>query len=133
MKTYSLELYRHQLGDAHIFHSYTVKCSGHLHRPLVMSDNDELRVSGHLNDLISKASNVRFVKWRVDLVEQAERSGPVMEDTQHQSQSGHCLLTTRQQQHILEPLPWRLGNHIDSRFEDIIGIDQAHFAAATPK
>ena len=72
---YSLKLYRHQLRDTHLLHRHAIKSAGHLHRPLVVCDHDELRVSGHLDDLISKAPHVRFVKWSVDLVEQTERRG----------------------------------------------------------
>ena len=47
-----------------------------------MSDHNKLGVSGHLEDLISKASHVRFVKWRIDLVQQTERRRTIMEDAQ---------------------------------------------------
>ena len=33
-----------------------------------MRDHDELRVLRHLDDLISKAPHVRFVKWSIDFV-----------------------------------------------------------------
>src|ERR1051325_2747619 len=97
------KLYRHQLRDTCLLHGYAVKSAGHLHRPLVVRDHDELRVRGHLDDLISKASHVRFVKWRVDFVEQTERRGPVMEDAEHERERRHRLLATGEQQHVLQP------------------------------
>ena len=89
---YSLKLYRHQLRDTYLLHRHAVQSARHLHRPLVMRDHNELRVSGHLDDLISKASHVRFVKWRVDLVEQTERRRTIMEDSQHERKRRHRLL-----------------------------------------
>src|SRR5262249_52317328 len=99
---YSLKLYRHQLRDTCLLHGYAVKSAGHLHRPLVMRDHDELRVLGHLDDLISKASHVRFVKWSVDLVQQTERRRPVMEDPEHERERRHCLLTTGEKENVLQ-------------------------------
>src|ERR1043165_5760921 len=89
------KLYRHQLRDTCLLHGYAVKGARHLHRPLVMCDHDELRVSGHLDDLISKASHVRFVKWRVDLIQQTERRRTIMKDSQHERQRSHRLLAAR--------------------------------------
>ena len=73
---YSLKLHRDQLRDTCLLHRHAVKSAGHLHRPLVVCDHDKLRVSGHLDDLISKAPNVRFVKWSVDLVERPKKPAP---------------------------------------------------------
>src|SRR6185503_2967899 len=112
---YSLKLYRHQLRDTCLLHGYAVKSAGHLHRPLVMCDHDELRVLRHLDDLISKASHVRFVKWSVDFVEQAERRGPVMEDSENERERRHRLLAAREKQNVLETFAWWLRDNINAR------------------
>src|ERR1043165_9542520 len=111
---YSLKLYRHQLRDTCLLHRYAIKSAGHLHRPLVVRDHNELRVLRHLDDLISKASHVRFVKWSVDFVEQAERRGPVMKDAEHERERRHRLLAAREQQHVLQPFAWRLCDYVDA-------------------
>src|SRR4030095_15750544 len=111
---YSLKLYRHQLRDTCLLHRYAVKSAGHLHRPLVVRDHDELRVLGHLDDLISKPSHVRFVKWSVDLVEQTEGRGPVMKDSEHERERRHRLLTAREQQNVLQTFARRLRDHINA-------------------
>src|SRR5689334_3322419 len=110
---YSLKLHRHQLRDTSFLHGYAVKSAGHLHRPLVVRDHDELRVLGHLDDLISKASHVRFVKWRIDLVEQTERRRPVMKDSEHEREGCHRLLTTGKKENVLQAFARRLCNYVN--------------------
>jgi hypothetical protein len=78
-----------------------------------LCNNDELRVSGHLYDLISKASNVRFVKWRVDLIEQTERRRPVVEDFRtkakaaiafhHPTKAAHSVIVSRAAERSHDP------------------------------
>src|ERR1043165_1506984 len=130
---YSLKLYRHQLRDTCLLHRYAIKSAGHLHRPLVVRDHDELRVLGHLDDLISKASHVRFVKWSVDLVEQAERRGPGMEDAEHERERRHRLLTAGEKQNVLETFARRLRNHVDARLEHVVRVDEVHLTASAAK
>src|ERR1700752_2787203 len=98
-----------------------------------MRDHDELRVGGHLDDLISKASHVRFVKRRVDLVQQTERRRTVMEDAQDERKGSHRLLAAGQQQHVLQTFYGWLSNDVDARLEHVVGVDQTHFAASTAK
>ena len=64
---YSLKLYRNQLRDTHLLHGHTRARA--ISIVLLLCNHDELRIGGHLDDLISKASHVRFVKWSVDLVQ----------------------------------------------------------------
>src|SRR5215213_10477554 len=56
-----------------------------------------------------------------------------MEDAEHERERRHRLLTTRQQQHVLQTLTRRLGHHIDARFEHVVRINQAHLAAPATK
>src|ERR1700741_4645757 len=98
-----------------------------------MRDNNELRVNRHLDDLVSKASHVRFVKWSVYFVQQTKRRRAIMEDSQHECKRRHRLFTTRQEQHVLQTLTRRLSDYIDTRFEHVVGIDQTHLTASTPK
>ncbi len=57
----SLESHGNELRDADLFHSHAIERAGHFHRPLVMSNHNELRIGGHLRDLVSKPSHVCFV------------------------------------------------------------------------
>src|SRR5687767_13199182 len=111
----SLKFYRNESRDTCFLHGHTIERTCHLHGPLVMRNHDELRIRGHLDDLISKASHVRFVKRRVDLIQQAEGRRTVMEDAQHQRQRRHCFLTTGEQKHVLQTFARWLSNNVDAR------------------
>src|SRR4051812_31306177 len=52
-----------------------------------------------------------------------------MEDTQDEGKCRHRLLTTGQQQHILQPFSWWLCDNVDARLQNIVCVDQAHFSA----
>ena len=76
IRTTELPLFKpdgYELRNAGFLHRDAVKCARLLHRAFVMGDDDELSIDGHLHNLISEASDIRFVKWRVNFVEQAER------------------------------------------------------------
>src|ERR1044072_7718007 len=56
-----------------------------------------------------------------------------MEDAEHERERRHRLLTTRQQQHVLQTLARRLGHHVDARLEHVVSIDETHLAASAAK
>ena len=68
-----LESYRHEFGYAHFFHGHAVKRARGFHRALIVRDDDELSTSRHLHYFIGEATDVGFIKGRVNFVEQAER------------------------------------------------------------
>src|SRR3954462_15111847 len=63
--------------DARLFHRHAVESARGLHRALVVCNDEELRLGGHLVDLRSEAPDVRLIEWRVHLVEQTEGRRPV--------------------------------------------------------
>ena len=65
------ELDRNDLRNSGFLHGYAVKRSGGLHGAFVVSDYDELRLFGHLGDLVDESADVRVVERSIDFV--AER------------------------------------------------------------
>ena len=97
---------------------------GDLHRLAVVRDQDELRVLLHALEHLDEPADVRIVERRVDLVEQAERARPVLEDGEHQRHRGQRLLAAREQLDALEPLAWRLRDDVDAALELIVLVEQ---------
>src|SRR5215218_2291270 len=56
-----------------------------------------------------------------------------MEDSEHERERRHRLLTTRQQQHVLQTLTRRLGHYVNARLEHVVSIDQTHLTAPAAK
>src|SRR6188472_3167294 len=58
---------------ARLGHGHPDQLLGHLHRDLVMADEQELRLRRHAFDELAEAGGVRVVARRIHLIEQAER------------------------------------------------------------
>src|SRR5258708_6243144 len=101
-----------EFGHANFFHRNAVKRARGFHCAFVVRDDDELSVGRHGHNLVGEASDICFIKRRVDFVEQAEGRGPILKYSQHQSERGHCFFTARKQQHILQALARRLGHDV---------------------
>src|SRR6185369_4701354 len=56
-----------------------------------------------------------------------------MEDAEHERQRRHRLLSTRQQQHVLQTLARRLSHHVNARLEHVVSVDQTHLTTPATK
>ena len=127
------KLDRNDLRHACFLHGYAVESSGGLHRPLVMSDDDELRLFGHFGDLIDESADVGVIERSVHLIEQTERRWPVLEYRHYQCDRRHSLFTAGEQKYILQAFAGRLGDDLNAGLENIFGFEQRHLAAAAAK
>jgi len=59
-------------------------------------------------------TDVGFIKRRVNFVEEAERRGTIMKNSQNQGERSHRLFTTGKQQHVLQTLAGRLRNDVNA-------------------
>src|SRR5712664_651529 len=80
-----------ELGDARLLHGHTVEHAAYLHGLAVVGDDDELCLAAHFTDQAREATDIGFVEWCVDLVQDTERAGLVAENGDEQSQRGHGL------------------------------------------
>src|ERR1019366_569501 len=97
-----------------------------LHRPLVVCDEDELRLLGKFHQERREAVDVRFVERGVDLVEDAERRGLVLEDRDEKRDGRERLLAAREEADRLVPLAGRLRHDLESRVERIVLVEKVH-------
>src|SRR5579863_8987403 len=65
----------HEARYPGLVHGHAEKLGGKLHGRLVVSDEDELHAARHVAHDIAEATDVVLIERRVDLIEQAERSG----------------------------------------------------------
>ena len=63
------ELDGNEFGNAGFLHGHAVKRARGFHRPLVVGDNDELRVRRHGDNFIGEAADICFIEGRIDFVE----------------------------------------------------------------
>ena len=83
----------------------------------MVRDEDELRVVLHAAQHLHEPPDVGIVERRIDLVQQAERARPVLEDAEHQRHRRQRLLAAREQLHVLQPLARRLRDDVDAALE----------------
>src|SRR5664279_5567892 len=85
-----------ELRHSGLFLGHAVERLRGLHRPLVVRDEDELRLLGQLHEERREAVDVRLVARGVDLVEDAERRRLVLEDRDEESDGRERLLAARE-------------------------------------
>jgi hypothetical protein len=126
-----LHVHRHDARYALLLHRHTDQLVGHLHRNLVVRDEEELGMVGHALDHAAEALGIGVVQGRVDLVEQAERRRVQAEHREHQRRRGQSLLAAGQQVDGRVLLARRLGHHLHAGVEDFVaGHHEPGLAAA---
>src|SRR5215510_9721777 len=91
-----------------------------------MRDHDELRLIAHFADQIVKPSYVGLIERRIDLIEDAERAGLIMEDANQKRQRGQRLLAAGEQQYILQLLAGRRRDNVDAALRGVLNIGRPH-------
>src|SRR5450759_964080 len=97
-----------------------------LHRPLIVRDEDELRLLGQLHEERREAVDVRLVERGVDFVEDAERRRLVLEDRDEERDGRERLLAAREEADRLVPLARGLRHDLETRVERIALVQQMH-------
>src|SRR3954462_3968455 len=116
---------------ARLGHRHPDKLLGHLHRDLVVADEQELRLRRHALDQLAEARGVRVVERSVDLIEQAEGRRVELEHGKHERNGGECLLAAGQEMDAGIALARRLRHDLHAGVQYFLaGHDQLRFAAA---
>src|SRR5688572_12144091 len=116
---------------ARLGHRHADELLGHLHRDLVVADEEELGLRGHALDEVAEATGVRVVQRRVHLVEQAERRRVQLEQREYERNGGEGFLAARQEMDARVPLARRVGHDLHAGVEDLLaGHDELRLAAA---
>src|SRR6266496_2983627 len=84
--------HRYQLGNSGFLHGDSIQYRRNSHSFLAVSDENKLGLHTHLFHQFREAPDVSFVKRSIDLVEDAERAGLVLEDADQQGQRGQSFL-----------------------------------------
>src|SRR5690606_8562653 len=123
-KLYSfVEIDCNQTRYARFAHCDTGQLVHRLHRRLVVRNDDELHLLGHLADDLAEATHIGIVERRVDLVEQTERSRIQLEDGEDERHGRQRLLTARQQMDRAVPLARWPRHDGDARLEQILAVE----------
>ena len=69
-----MELHGDQLADALLLHRHPVENVRNLNSALVMGDDEELALTGHLVDQLIETAHIGIVQSRIDLIEQERRA-----------------------------------------------------------
>src|SRR5688500_7458981 len=126
-----LDVHRDHARDARLGHGDADQLLGHLHRDLVVADEQELRLRRHALDEIAETRGVGIVERRVDLVEQAERRRVELEQRKHQRDGGERLLAAREEMDAGVALARGLRHHLHAGVEDLLaGHGELRLAAA---
>ena len=121
----------HKPRHARLVHRYTHELIRHLHRTLVVADEDELDSPRHVANDLAESAHIGIVERRVDLIEHAERCGVELEERKHQRHSGERFLATRQQVNGAVALARGARHYGDSGRQQIIpGQVEVGLAAA---
>src|SRR5688572_20411766 len=128
-----LEFYRDDLGHTRFLHGHAIEGPGGFHRSFVVSYHDKLSLLRHLGDLTDEPADVRVIKRRVDLVQQAERRGTISKDREHERDRGHRFLAAGKQKNVLQAFARGLCNDLYSGFENVVGLEQCHLTLSTAK
>src|SRR5271169_4151171 len=123
---HSVEPHADELRHSRLLLRDAVKGLRGLHRPLVVRDEDELRLLGQLHEERREAVDVRLVERGVDLVEDAERRGLVLEDRDQKRDGRERLLAARQEADRLVPLAGRLRHDLEARIQGILLVEEVH-------
>ena len=79
---------------------------------------------------LDEPSDVGIVERRVDLVEQAERAGLVLEEREHQRDRGQRLLAAGEQLDALQALARRLRDDLDAALDRVVLVEQGQPGAS---
>lgn len=77
--------------------------------------------------------HVRFIKGRVNLIENCEGRRSALEDGQQQGDRGHCLLSAGEQRDRLRLFSGRPGDDVDAAFEWVDFILKNDIGFSTPE
>ena len=112
-------------------HGHANQLLRHLHRNLVVTDEQKLGFFAHALDQFGVPLCVRVVQGGVHLVQQTKRCWVELKNGKHQGNGREGLLAPRQQVNGLIFLPWRLSHDLNTRVQNFIARhDQAGAAAA---
>src|SRR5688500_15772096 len=126
-----LDVHRDHARDARLGHGDADQLLGHLHRDLVVADEQELRLRRHALHQVAEALGIAVVERRIDLVEQAEGRRVELEQREHQRDGGERLLAAGEQVDAGVALAGRLGHDLHPGVEDLLaGHQQLRLAAA---
>src|SRR3990170_5972276 len=126
-----LDIHGDDPGDALLLHSDADQLPRHLHCELVVADEQELCLLGHLAHQVAEALDVGVVQGPVNLVEQAERRRVELEHREHQRNCRKRLFSAREQMNGGVLLAGRPRHHLNPGVEYLLsGHDQARLAAA---
>src|SRR5215210_1776278 len=116
-----------------LLHCHTVNGIGCLHRPRVMSDDQELGIALELLEQAGEAAHVGIVERSVDFVHQTEGTGLGEIDAEKQRHRNEGPLTGGQQVNPLSPLAPGGGMNVDLALERVVRTGQPKLALAAPK
>src|SRR3989304_9279810 len=111
------ELERYHLRDARLLHGDAVQGVRHFHCLFVVSYQQELAYLRHVADEHVEPVDVRVVKRRVDLVQQAERARLYEEYGEYEGRGRKRLLSAREKGYVLKPLSGRLRDYLNACLE----------------
>src|SRR3954471_3034499 len=126
-----LDIHRDDPGHAGLRHGDADQLLGHLHRDLVVADEQELRLRRHLAYQVAEALRVAVVEWCIDLVEQAKRRRVELKQRKDERDRRERLLAARKQVDAGVALAGGMRHHLHAGVEDFLaGHDQLRLAAA---
>src|SRR6185503_6271409 len=92
-----VQIDRDQGREARLLHGDAVEDVSRFHGLAVVSDDQELGLAGQFPENTEETVDVRVVEGRVDLVQDAERARPEVEDREEQGQPREGPLTAGHQ------------------------------------
>src|SRR5947207_8402712 len=90
-------------GDTGLLHGDAVENAAGFHSLAIVGHDNELCLRTHFADQAREASDVRFVQWRIDFIENAKRTWLIAEYRDEQRERGHGFFSAGEEQHILQP------------------------------
>jgi len=126
-----VEPLRDHLGGAVGVERDAVQHARDLHRPLLVGDDQDLRLRGEALDELQEPVQVHIVQRGLDLVHQVEGRGTRGEDREQERHRGERALAARQQRDTLHALAAGTRLDLDPRRERVgrIGQDQPALTA----
>ena len=88
-------IHRDDTRDTTLLHRDAVEGIGDLHRPLVVRDDDELRIVLEGVQHSDESLYVGVIEWSIDLVEYAERAGLGLVEREEKGKGGQCAFAAR--------------------------------------
>ncbi len=120
----------YQLADPGLLHRRPVEDIGRLHRPLVVRDDDELRVPSELPQNLRVPPDVGVIQRRVHLVQNHERRWLHLQQREQNRRRRQRPLSTRQLQQIPRLLPGHRNRNIDPAVQHVLRVRQRQFRLA---